>query len=483
MTFNLLASRYFHLLASRYMERYVRYSDSSRFILPFLDCCLIWGAFHLAEFVVSHSWLMKGDAPFFLITFALLWWVLSREYANIIRLDRRISYGEKLRYLLRAFLLHGLLVVGTVAAMHVDYVSTHYLAAIYGFAVVGVVAERFAVTFCYRTWLRYFAQQHSSFVLVGASQNGQELYNYLTDDDAGSHQFKGFFTDEPLPTQLRAERRGAVKDLMAYCLSTPVDEIYYALPLDRHDLIEELSRFAEDHFIAFRIVPDYQGLVRKDVSVYYQDHLPILMVRREPLGFRPNQVLKRAFDLAFSTLVLAVLVPFVLPLLALLIKSDSPGPVFFKQMRPGKRNKLFPCYKLRTMRADHNQTELQASKADPRVTRVGQYLRKYNLDELPQFFNVLLGHMSVVGPRPNMVSQLEEYSKRSRTYQLRHAVTPGITGYAQVNGCRGETRAPNAMEKRVEYDLKYVENWTFSLDLQIIGKTVRNMVRGEESAY
>ena len=465
------------------MERYVHYSDSSRHILPILDSCLIGSAFYLANFVVWHSWAMKADTPFFFIAFALLWWVLSRQYANVYRLDRRITYGEKLRHLLLALLLHGVLVVGTVVALRAEYLPTRYLAAVYATMGVGVVAGRFGLTFCYRAWLRHFAQLHNRFVIVGASQSGQELYHCLTADDSTSHQCMGFFTDEALPAELPAERRGTVADLKDFCLNTPVDEIYYALPLDRHDLIEDLSHFAEDHFLAFRIVPDYQGTVGKDVSVYFHDHLPVLMVRREPLVFRTNQVLKRVFDLGFSTLVLVGLFPIIMPLLALLIKLDSPGPVFFKQLRPGKRNKLFPCYKLRTMRTDHCQTELQATKADPRVTRVGRYLRKYNLDELPQFYNVLLGHMSVVGPRPNMVSQLEEYSKRGRTYQLRHAVTPGITGYAQVNGCRGETRAPNAMEKRVEYDLKYVQNWSFRLDLQIIGKTMRNMVRGEENAY
>ena len=466
------------------MERYGRYSDASRFVLPALDSGLILGAFLLAEFVVWRSWSMAGEAPFFYITFALLWFMLSQRYVNIYRIDRRITYGEKLRHLLKAFLLHGLLVVGTVLALRVDDLSTRYLAAIYAFAVLGVGVVRFALTFGYRAWLRHHARlSHNRFVIVGASPSGQELYRCLTAEESTAYQFKGFFADEPLPTDLRALRRGAVADLKNFCQCTPVDEIYFALPLDRHDMIQDLSRFAEDHFISFRIVPDYQGTVRQDVGVYFRDHLPILTVRQEPLGFRTNQLVKRGFDIAFSLLVVVGFFPIVLPVLGLLIKLDSPGPVFFKQLRPGKRNKLFPCYKLRTMRADHRQAELQATKGDARVTRVGQYLRKYNLDELPQFFNVLLGHMSVVGPRPNMVSQLEEYSKRSRTYQLRHAVTPGITGYAQVNGFRGETRAPNAMEKRVEYDLKYVENWSFVLDLQIIGKTVRNMVRGEENAY
>jgi len=465
------------------MERHVRYSDSSRFILPALDALVILGVFHLAEFIVWHSWSMRRDSPFFFFTFTLLWWIISRQYINIYRLGRRFSYGEKLQFLLKAFILHEVLVVGAVLILPIEDLSWLYLTTLYGCAILGVIGSRLGLTFCYRAWLRHFARLHNHFVIVGAGQSGQDLYQYLMADESASYQFKGFFSDEPLPARLDEFRRGTVAELKDYCLTTPVDEIYFALPLDRHELIEDLSRFAEDHFLAFRIVPDFQGTVRKDVSVYYHDNLPILMVRQEPLGFRTNQLLKRVFDLAFSLLVIGGLFPLLLPLLALLIKLDSPGPVFFKQLRPGKRNKLFPCYKLRTMRADHRQTELQATKADPRVTRVGRYLRKYNLDELPQFYNVLLGHMSVVGPRPNMVSQLEEYSKRSRTYQLRHSVPPGITGYAQVNGFRGETRVPNAMEKRVEYDLKYVENWSFGLDLQIIGKTVRNMVRGEENAY
>nr|GEY63207.1 exopolysaccharide production protein PSS, putative [Tanacetum cinerariifolium] len=148
------------------------------------------------------------------------------------------------------------------------------------------------------------------------------------------------------------------------------------------------------------------------------------------------------------------------------------GPVFFKQLRPGKRNQLFPCYKLRTMRTDLSGLELQATKDDARVTRFGRFLRSSSLDELPQFFNVWMGHMSVVGPRPNMVSQLEEYSKHISTYAQRHAVTPGITGYAQVNGYRGETRAEGAMEKRVEYDLKYVENWSARYSIMLAKQVV-----------
>jgi putative colanic acid biosynthesis UDP-glucose lipid carrier transferase len=207
-----------------------------------------------------------------------------------------------------------------------------------------------------------------------------------------------------------------------------------------------------------------------------------MTLRREPLQSLFNRVLKRAFDIGFALTVICTIFPFVFPLIILAIKLESPGPIFFIQKRPGRRNKLFNCIKFRTMRVN-NQTELQATKNDPRITKTGAFLRKTNLDELPQFFNVLFGDMSVVGPRPNLVSQLEMYSKWISKYPVRHFILPGITGYAQVNGFRGETKQPELMEKRVEYDILYMENWSFALDLKIIFLTVWNMIRGEKNAY
>jgi putative colanic acid biosynthesis UDP-glucose lipid carrier transferase len=443
----------------------------------------MFGAFRCAGFATSGNWDFDGIYPAFFAVFALLWWILSNQYANVYRVDRLITYPEKLLYLVRTFMLHAVLLLSAAVLLQQHWVPTRFVLISYCFAGAAVVMGRFLLAFSYRKYLRYFSRPSSRYIIVGAGESGQSLYRFLASHDPVGNEFVGFFADEPLPNGLRNLVRGSIADLKEFCRQTQIDEIYFALPLDRRDLIEDLSQFADQHFLSFRIVPDFRGTVRKDVNVYFYDHLPILTIRHEPLGFRTNQMAKRLFDITFSLLVICTVFPIIMPILALLIKLDSPGPIFFKQMRPGKRNQLFPCYKLRTMSASHGRTELQATKNDPRVTRVGAYLRKYNLDELPQFFNVLLGHMSVVGPRPNMVSQLEEYSKLISQYHLRHAVTPGITGYAQVNGYRGETREAGTMEKRVEYDLKYVENWSFGLDLKIIGQTVWNMVRGEKNAY
>lgn len=465
------------------MERYTHYTNSYRVILPLVDVLIIFGAFRLTCFQLQGDWSFGGYHPYCFAIFAMLWWILSGRYANIYRIDRLISYPERLFNLVRTFLLHAALLLAGAVLLKTYWLSARYLVLVYSLVFAGIIAGRFLLAFLHRAYQRHWARPYSRFVIVGASNSGQQLHKFLTSNDPIGNQFHGFFADEQISENVQPLVRGKLAELKEYCVRERIDEIYFALPLDQHSLIQDLSTFADDHFVSFRIIPDFQGTMRKDVNVYYYDHLPILTIRQAPLGFRPNQVLKRVFDVAFSGLVIFGIFPIIMPILALLIKLDSPGPVFFKQMRPGKRNQLFPCYKLRTMRADHGRAELQASKTDPRVTRIGAFLRKSSLDELPQFFNVLLGHMSVVGPRPNMVSQLEEYSKHIRTYPLRHAVAPGITGYAQVNGYRGETRAPQAMEKRVEYDLQYMEKWSFLLDLKIIGQTVWNMVRGEKNAY
>ncbi|WP_303311001.1 exopolysaccharide biosynthesis polyprenyl glycosylphosphotransferase [Hymenobacter sp. BT730] len=465
------------------MERYRHYSDGSRLIFPIVDVLVIFMAFRLTSRVLYTSWGFEGYTPLLFVIFGMLWWILSGQYANIYRVDKLITYPEKLMYLLRTFLLHAAVVLLGALLLQIYWVPLRYLFTVYAFSVVGVVSMRFLLTFLYRTYHKVISRPHSRYVIVGAGDSGQELYRFLVSHDPIGDEFMGFFADEPVAPGLRPLVRGPLQDLKDYCLRAQIDTLYFTLPMDRRHLIEELSQFADEHFLTFRIIPDFCGTVHKEVNVYFYDHLPILTIRSQPLGIRYNQTLKRLFDVCFSLFVIVGIFPVLLPVLALLIKLDSPGPVFFKQMRPGKRNQLFPCYKLRTMRADHPNPELQATQQDPRITRVGRYLRKYNLDELPQFFNVLLGHMSVVGPRPNMISQLEEYSKYITTYHMRHAVTPGITGYAQVNGYRGETRAPQAMEKRVEYDLQYMENWSFSLDMKIIGRTVWNMVKGEKNAY
>lgn len=202
-----------------------------------------------------------------------------------------------------------------------------------------------------------------------------------------------------------------------------------------------------------------------------------------PLEESYNRYIKRAFDLVFSCCVLLFILSWLYPLIALLIKLDSRGPVIFKQYRSGRDNKSFWCYKFRSMRVNDDSHHKQASRNDERITVLGRFLRRTSLDEFPQFINVFIGNMSVVGPRPHMLKHTEQYRNVIKNYMVRHYSKPGITGWAQINGFRGETFQTDAMEKRVEYDIWYLENWSVYLDIKIVLRTISQVLIGHINAY
>jgi putative colanic acid biosynthesis UDP-glucose lipid carrier transferase len=279
---------------------------------------------------------------------------------------------------------------------------------------------------------------------------------------------------------------GKLDQVQEFCLKNEVQEIYVALNCDKNEVfIEELTKFVDKHFIylgyissADTIDPDY----KVEAKVFDNGRIPVISYRRIPLRFVGNLMVKRAFDIIFSSIVLLILGTTLFPIVALAIKLTSKGPVFYTQKRPGFNNKFFDCYKFRTM-VENSDQDKQTMRNDRRITKIGLILRKTSLDELPQFFNVLKGDMSVVGPRPNLIAQLNYYGRMIEEYSLRHAVVPGITGYAQVNGYRGATNHLDDMQKRIEHDIWYLQNWTLRVDLQIIGSTVLNIFKGEENAY
>lgn len=224
----------------------------------------------------------------------------------------------------------------------------------------------------------------------------------------------------------------------------------------------------------------------KYLSPYYLDiiqDVPFLKLLKEPLSSPRKQILKRVFDILFSLFVITFILSWLLPIVAIIIKLESKGPVFFLQKRSGLNNEPFNCIKFRSMSVNEVADLQIAKKNDSRVTKFGAFMRKTSVDELPQFINVFLGDMSVVGPRPHMLSQTEQYSKITKKYMTRHVVKPGITGWAQVMGSRGEIFSDRDMEKRIEKDIWYIQHWSFFLDLKIIFLTFYNIVKGDEQAY
>ena len=234
-----------------------------------------------------------------------------------------------------------------------------------------------------------------------------------------------------------------------------------------------------NHFKFVGVLPDFRGFANKKVKIDFYDSIPVLSVRHEPLQNYGNRFVKRAFDIVFSFLIIILVFPIALLFLTPLIKLSSKGPVFFKQLRSGRNNITFYCWKFRTMHVNNKADIEQAKKGDLRITAVGRFLRNTSLDELPQFYNTLIGNMSVVGPRPHMLKHTEEYSEFIDKFMVRHFIKPGITGWAQVHGLRGETTYHSSMEKRVKYDVWYLENWSILLDMKIVVLTVTQLLFGK----
>jgi putative colanic acid biosynthesis UDP-glucose lipid carrier transferase len=320
-------------------------------------------------------------------------------------------------------------------------------------------------------------------IIVGAGKNGMNLYAEMKKELAYGYQICGFFDDNIMLKSTLPNYLGMTYEVEEFAQNNNIDEIYCTLPNAKDEKIIRILNFAEKHMIRFYIVPEFSRYVKKRMDLESIESVPIMAVRTEPLQYTQNQIIKRLFDVVFSFVFLVTFFPVLYVILGILIKLSSKGPIIFKQIRTGIYGKSFACYKFRSMRINNDADEKQAKKDDPRITRIGQFLRRSNLDEIPQFYNVLKGDMSIVGPRPHMLKHTELYSTVIDRYMVRHLVKPGISGWAQVNGYRGETKTMEQMESRVRYDVWYLENWTFLLDLKIIFITILNMFRGEKNAY
>ena len=318
--------------------------------------------------------------------------------------------------------------------------------------------------------------------VLGNNRTGTRLGEYL--NQQRNVEFYGFIAhDKPLYNEhdvLTEQVIAEMEDAAAH----GVNDLYVAVAPERISKIHKLLLEADKYCLRLKFVPDIAGsLASPYVMHYIGGEFPIITLRHEPLEKMGNRFKKRLFDVVFSSLVILLILSWLYPLLALLIKLQGKGPVIFKQLRSGRNDKPFWCYKFRSMRLNEASDKQQASKNDDRITPIGKFLRRTSLDELPQFLNVLMGEMSVVGPRPHMLQHTTQYKAIISQFMVRQYVKPGITGWAQVNGCRGETKEDSAMDDRVRHDIWYLENWSGMLDVKVIFMTIFNVVKGEDNAY
>jgi putative colanic acid biosynthesis UDP-glucose lipid carrier transferase len=342
-----------------------------------------------------------------------------------------------------------------------------------------VLLSRYVFLFLYRRFSMFKYDKRRA-VIIGNGEVSYKAASYLARPDSG-YEFIGVFNDVNDKTG-RLPILGMKSECIDYCVKHEVKEIFSTVMPESGEDFRDLINRAEQECIRVKFLPDFKMIFSRDVNMSMENDLLMIRFRDEKLEKIENRIVKRLFDISFTLLIGMTVLWWLIPLIAFFVRITSRGPVFFMQQRSGRDGKVFGCYKFRSMRVNDLADIKGAVVGDPRLTRLGAFLRRTSLDELPQFLNVLKGEMSVVGPRPHMLRHTEEYRMIINKYMVRHFLKPGITGWAQTNGFRGDLTG-NKMEERVKKDIWYMENWSFLLDIQIILKTIRLILFGDKHAY
>ena len=322
-------------------------------------------------------------------------------------------------------------------------------------------------------------------VFIGGGNNMQMLYEEMESSLASIYEVVGYFDIEPNDAlSSQCSYLGSPDSFPGFMSGkSAIKHVFCSLSMEQGRYNVSIINYCENHLLYFHGVPNIcKGFPRR-IWHNMVGNMPILNLRYEPLSKMENRLFKRLFDIMLSGFFLVTIFPFIYLIIGVIIKLTSPGPIFFKQMRTGLNGVEFKCYKFRSMKVNEEADSKQATVDDPRKTRFGDFLRRSNIDELPQFINVFKGEMSIVGPRPHMLSHTEIYARLIDKYMVRHFIKPGVTGWAQIHGFRGETKELSQMGGRVKADIWYMEHWTIFLDLYIIYKTIANIIVGEKNAY
>lgn len=340
---------------------------------------------------------------------------------------------------------------------------------------LGISGVKFGIYYFLKRY-RLASGNYRKVVIVGLNRKTEQLRHFFNHNPVYGYNLLKVF-------DLKQEREKKLDEIMDYVVRERIDELYVSVSeLTNHE-ISRLIDFVDNNLKVLKFLPDNKEIYSKNLDFNYYGVLPILSLRKIPMDEPFNNFVKRTFDIVVSLFVIVGILSWLTPILGLIIKLESKGPVFFKQRRNGLDYKEFYCYKFRSMKPNPLADLEQITKGDQRVTGVGRIIRKTSIDELPQFINVLKGEMSVVGPRPHMVSHTHMYAEKIDKFMVRHFVKPGITGLAQVSGYRGEVEDETDIVNRVKYDIFYLENWSIFLDIKIVFQTIYNAIRGEEKAY
>ena len=339
---------------------------------------------------------------------------------------------------------------------------------------ISITIVKFTIYFLLKKYRKVFKGNLRKVVIVGLNKKTDQLRKYFNENPDYGYQLIEIFDLNDIVN---------IDEILNFISENEIDEIYTSIAELNNKELLSLIDYADNNLKILKFLPDNKEIYSKKLDFTYYGYLPILSLRNIPIDEPINQFIKRSFDILFSLFVIVGVLSWLTPLLGIIIKYESKGPVFFKQKRNGLDYKEFYCYKFRSMKPNPEAHIHQIKREDPRVTKVGNFIRKTSIDELPQFINVLKGDMSVVGPRPHMVSHTHMYAEKIDKFMVRHFIKPGITGLAQVSGFRGEVEDDKFIINRVKYDIYYLENWSILMDLRIVLKTVLDALGGDDKAY
>ena len=452
-----------------------------------IDGPLIIISFFLAKFLIISGNRFSDSSAFIFVLFSVIAWYTSAKISKLYTDQSAKKFSEEIIYILITQAIFAILLTSFLFLLRNRLAFSNTFLITFLAVLFNLVTLFKYITRKYVHRIIYRGKYVNKVLLIGSTPAAKDFYDTINQYYYYGYKCIGFLDNQETPLN-GCPYLGKVDDLNHILATRHVDEVIVALPNSQY---EQISRSIETcDFLAkrIRIIPDLYLYASSNIQVSNIGLLPIINLRSLPQDRWENKFLKRCFDVTFSLLFFFTLGWWLLPLIALMVKLTSPGPVFFKQERWGLNNKKIICYKFRTMvnsstDTDDNGKYLQARRNDSRITPLGRFLRKTSMDELPQFWNVLIGNMSVVGPRPHPTPLNLASIHSVDRYMLRHLVKPGITGWAQVNGSRGETLTPEDMQRRVNFDLYYIHRWTFWLDAQIILQTIINIFRGDQNAY
>lgn len=425
------------------------------------------------SFLNLEIWGAERTNSVYLFIFTNLTWLFLMVVANPYNVSRNWGIVKIIRSQLSFVLIHLLVVASLIFLLRKSYHPEQ----------IGLMYALFVLSFfLWKLLLRYGSDflsgrdlSSKKYVIVGETNLAREVRRYFMVHRELGYRFCAYFQKEG--------GEYPVEKIKSFCATNNIAEVYCCLPEMSHTELRRMMDFGMNALIKVKLISDHRSFEQRTLALERYDQIPVFDISTIPLDNAWNLRIKRAFDIIFSALATLLILSWLIPVLGIAIRMDSPGPVFFRQRRSGRDNRPFDCIKFRTMAINQEADARQATANDPRVTRLGAMLRKTSLDEFPQFLNVLRGDMSVVGPRPHPIKLNERFRPLINKYMIRHYVKPGVTGLAQVMGYRGETKLVRDMRNRITLDRFYIENWSFYFDIKIILMTIVSVVTVNDKAY